>query len=89
MCYIGIEYECSRDINLQFYSKDFLESYPETHSGSAAFLLMRLKPDKKTGIHGLPLKGYVIDTPFAPDTTAVSVELLFYMEKTQAWEEYV
>lgn len=89
MCYIGIEYECSRNINLQFYSKDFLESYPESHNGSATFLVMRLKPDKKTGIHGLPLKGYAIDTPFTPDTTAVSVELLFYMEKTEAWEECV
>lgn len=89
MCYIGIEYECSRDINLQFYSKDFLESYPETHNGSASFLMMRIKPDKKTGTHGLPLKGYAIDTPFPPDTTAASIELLFYMEKTQAWEECV
>lgn len=89
MYYIGIEYECSRDIQLQFYSKDFLESYPESHNGSAAFLMMRLKPDKKTGIHGLPLKGYAIDTPFAKDTTKVSVELLFYMEKTAAWEECV
>ena len=51
--------------------------------------MMRLKPDKKTGIHGLPLKGYAIDTPFSPDTTAVSVELLFYLEKTEAWEECV
>lgn len=89
MCYIGIEYECSRDINLQFYSKDFLESCPETHSGSAVFLMMLLKPDKKTGIHGLPLKGCVLDTPFTPDITAVSAELLFYMEKTEAWEECV
>lgn len=89
MCYIGIEYELSRDINLQFYAKDYLESYPKTHSGSAAFLMMRLKPDKKTGVHGLPLKGYVIDTPFTSDTTAISAELLFYMEKTEAWEECI
>lgn len=89
MYYIGIEYECSRDIQLQFYSKDFLESYPESHNGSAAFLMMRLKPDKKTGIHGLPLKGYAIDTPFTKDITKISVELLFYMEKTEAWEECV
>ncbi|MCM1221687.1 MAG: hypothetical protein NC548_45150 [Lachnospiraceae bacterium] len=86
MCYIGIEYECSRDINLQFYSKDFLESYPETNSGSATFLMMRLKPDKKTGIHGLPLKGYGMNTPVSPDVAAVSVELLFYMEMAEAWE---
>lgn len=89
MCYIGIEYECSRDIILQFYSKKFLDSYPETHSGSASFLMMRLKPDHKTGTHGLPMKGYAIDTPFSPDTSAVPVELLFYMEKTEAWEEQV
>lgn len=89
MCYIGVEYECSRDISLQFYSKDFLESCPEAHSGSAAFLMMRLKPDKKTGIHGLPLTGCVINAPFSPDTTAVSVELLFYLEKTEAWEECI
>jgi len=89
MCYIGIEYECSRDINLQFYSKDFLDSYPESHSGSAAFIIMLLKPDKKTGIHGLPLKGCSISVPFSPDTTTVPVELLFYTEKTEAWEEYV
>lgn len=89
MCYIGVEYECSRNISLQFYSKDFLESYPETHSGSATFLMMRLKPDKKTGIHGLPLQGYAIDVPFSPDTTTVAVELLFYMEKPETWEECV
>ena len=89
MCYIGIEYECSKDINLQFYSKDFLESYPETQSGSATFLMMRLKPDKKTGIHGLPLKGYGMNTPVSSDTTAVSAELLFYMEMVEAWEECV
>lgn len=89
MCYLGIEYECSRNIDLKFYSKEFLDSYPETHNGSAAFLVMLLKPDKKTGSHGLPLKGAVIDVPFSPGTTAVPIELLFYMEKTEAWEEWI
>ncbi|MCM1047201.1 MAG: hypothetical protein NC433_02100 [Clostridiales bacterium] len=89
MCYIGIEYECSRDINLQFYSKDYLESYPESHNGSASFVMMRLKPDKKKGTHGMLLKGYAVATPFPPDTTTASVELLFYMEKTEGWEECV
>lgn len=84
MCYIGIEYECSRNINLQFYSKDFLDYYPETRNGSAAFLIMQLKPDKKTGTHGLPLKGAVINVPFSPDTTAVLIELLFYMKKNES-----
>lgn len=89
MCYIGIEYECSKDINLQFDAREFLDSYPKTYSGSASFLVMMWKPDRKTGMHGLPLKGGVINMPFSPDTTTVAAELLFYMEMTQEWEERV
>lgn len=89
MCYIGIEYECSRDISLQFYAKAFLDSCPQSHSGSASFFVMQWKPDKKTGIHGLPLKGCAIDVPFPPDTTAVAAEMLFYMEIKEPWEERV
>lgn len=89
MCYIGIEYECSKDISLQFYSKEYLKSCPQKHSGSASFLLMRLKPDKKIGTHGLPLKGEVIQTPVSSDTFKISVELFSYYEKTEEWEECV
>lgn len=89
MCYIGIEYECSKDLSLQFYSKEYLKSVPETHGGSAVFLLMHFKPDKKTGIHGLPLKGSVIQTPVSPDTSKVPAELFYYMEIMKEWEERV
>ncbi len=89
MCYIGIAYECSKDINLQFYAREFLDSYPEPHSGSVSFLVMRWTPDQQTGIHGLPLKGGTIDVPFSPDTTTIAAELLFYMEMTEEWEERV
>ena len=89
MCYIGVEYECSKDLSLQFYSKEFLRSYPETHEGSASALFMRLKPDKETGTHNLPLKGNVIQTPFMPDTSKISAELFLYMEKAAEWEEKV
>ena len=90
MCYVGIEYECSKDISLQFYEKAFLDSYPESRNGgSAAFFVMWEKPDKKTGSHGLALRGTGIAVPVPPDTAAVSVELLLYMEKTEAWEECV
>lgn len=89
MCYVGIEYECSKDISLQFYEKAFLDSYPESRSGSATFFVMSVKPDKKTGSHGLALRGTGIAVPVPPDTTAVSVELLFYMERTEAWEEVI
>ena len=89
MCYIGIEYECSKEIQLQFYSKEFLKSVPETHGGSSTFLLMRVKPDKKIGTHGLPLRGCVIQTPVSPDTTIIPAELFSYLEKAEGWEEIV
>lgn len=89
MCYIGIEYECSKDLNLQFYSKEHLKSYPESHSGSAFLFLMRLKPDQKTGTHGLPLKGHVIQTVVSPDTVKVPAELFLYFEKSSEWVEQI
>ncbi|MDE7334234.1 MAG: hypothetical protein K2O16_18800 [Lachnospiraceae bacterium] len=89
MCYVGIEYECSKDFILTFYSKEFLKSRPETHCGSSYFLLMRLRPDKETGSHHLPLKGCVIQTPLPPETTKIPAELFLYHEKVDAWTETV
>lgn len=89
MCYVGVEYECSKDISLQFYSKEYLKSHPEHHEGSASFLMMRLKPDKELGIHKLPLKGCVIQTPVSPDTVKILAELFLYFEKTEEWEERI
>lgn len=89
MCYAGIEYECSKDLDLVFYSKQYLSSRQEIHQGSSSFLLMRLKPDQKTGTHNLPLKGYVIQTPFPPDTAKISAELFLYFEKAKEWTETV
>lgn len=89
MCYIGIEYECSKDISLQFYSKEFLKSVPATQRGSSGSLLMRLKPDKETGKHDLPLKGCVIQTAVSPDTTKIPAEVFLYFEETAEWEERV
>jgi len=89
MCYIGIEYECSKNYNLVFHSKQYLKSRPETHQGSSHFLMMRLKPDQETGTHGLPLKGYVIDTPVSPDATKIPAELFLYYERVNEWSEIV
>lgn len=89
MCYIGIEYECSRPYSLTFYSKQYLSARPGTHSGSAHFLVMRAKPDQETGSHGLPLKGCVIETPVPPDTTRIPAELFSYHEQIAAWTEQI
>lgn len=89
MCYIGIEYECSKDISLQFYSKEFLKSRPESGNGSASALWMRLKPDRERGTHNLPLRSCAIQTAVAPDTTKIAAELFSYLEKTEPWEEKI
>lgn len=89
MCYIGIEYECSKDFSLVFYSKEFLKSRPKVSQGSASFFLMHLKPDKKTGTHGLPLKGCAIQTPVTPDTETIPGELFSYYEQFPEWTETI
>lgn len=89
MCFIGVEYECSKDYQLQFYSRDYLRSVPEIYSGSSAFFLIHLKPDQEIGPHGLLTKGCVIQKAVAPDTTRVSAELFSYYEKNEAWTEIV
>lgn len=89
MCYIGIEYECSKEYQLQFYSREYLKARPKPSCGSASLFLMRLKPDREAGTHGLPLKGAVIDTPFSPDTVKIPAELFLYYEKSVEWEEQV
>ena len=89
MCYVGVEYECSKELNLVFYSKQYLNSKPETLRGSATFFLMRLKPDKEIGTHNLPLKGCVIATPVSPDTVTVPAELFQYYEKGVEWTETI
>lgn len=89
MCYIGIEYECSKDFQLQFYTKEYLRSRPESHSRSVLFFLMHLKPDQEKGAHGLPLKGCVIQTAVCPDTVKIPAELFCYYEKVEAWEENI
>ncbi len=89
MCYIGVEYECTKDINLSFYTKQFLGSRPETRRGSSSMLMVRMKPDRETGTHHLPLRGCMIQTPVAPDTTIVPAEAFFYMKKIDKWTETV
>lgn len=89
MCYIGIEYECSKDLSLVFYTKEYLKSRPEVSGGSASFLLMHLKPDKETGTHGLPLKGFAMQTPVTPDTETIPAELFLYYERFPEWTETV
>lgn len=89
MYYVGIEYECSEDIGLQFYSKEYLDSVPPIHEGSATSMIMMLKPEEKTGAHGLKLRGTVIQTPVADGTKELAAELFCYMVTTPEQEEKI
>ena len=89
MYYIGIEYECSKNYDLIFYSRQYLKSQSETHQGNSHFLMMRSKPDRETGTHGLPLKGCAIQTPVSPDTAKIPAELFLYHERVAEWTETI
>lgn len=91
MRYVGIEYECSKEMSLQFYSKQYLKSRPKEHRGGSVSvsLGMTLKPDQETGTHHLPLRGCMIQTAVPPDTLKIPAELFFAFEKAEAWEETV
>jgi len=69
--------------------KEFLKSYLGVHKGTSSIFMMRLKPDKKIGMHNLPLKGAVIETPLLPDTVKVPAEVFSYTEKATVWEETI
>lgn len=89
MGYIGVEYECSKDFGLTFYSKEFLKSRPEVSGGSASVFLANLHPDEETGTHGLPLKGCMIQTPVSPDIETIPAELFCYYERFPEWTETI
>lgn len=85
--YVVVEYECSKEIGLQFYSKEFLRSVPVGNRCSA--MLVIWKPEQALGVHGLPLRGDVLEGPFAADTVKIPAEAFYYLEELPAWEETI
>lgn len=89
MRYAVIECECSKKLHLEFYTKEYLKSYPKESSGSASALLINWKPEKEKGRHNLSLRGTAIQSPVAADTTEIPAELFYYQELLPEWEETV
>jgi len=87
MCYLGIQYECTLEGSLVFYDTAFLEAESEVCSGSAALLLMRLRPDEPVGKHGYQNRGCIIQTPVRPDIEKLSAELFQFIEFLPEKEE--
>lgn len=81
--YMVIEYECSKDLSLTFYDKEYLDTIEKPKKGSASSILMRVKPDVETGAHGLKMRGCVIQKPLDEDVKVVDGELFSYSELIQ------
>lgn len=79
-CYLGIEYECSEDISLNFYDKEYLDTLPKQGEGSASALWMRVKPEQELGKHGFKARGSVIQKPLEKTTKQLEAELFSYSE---------
>ena len=82
-CYMVVEYECTEEISLNFYDSVYLDTVEKPKGGSASALFMRVKPDEKTGMHGLPLCGCVIQTPIGAEVKALQAELFSYSKRIE------
>lgn len=78
--WLALEYECSEDISLNFYDREYLDTIPKPCGRSASSLFMRLKPEKETGEHGFKARGCVIQKLLDGDTKQVDGELFSYSE---------
>lgn len=87
MYYIGLEYECTLDMSMDFYSSEYLKREQETTTitgdGTVSVMLMnsRLEPDEELGAHGLKLRGAVIQEPVPQDTKSLWAELFTAHER--------
>lgn len=89
MCFLGIEYECTLDVSLNFEAVSYLESKPAVSQGSADILMYHSKPDKETGEHGLRMRASVIQFPLPKGTKEVCAELFSASEIFPQKEEEV
>lgn len=76
MCFPVIEYECEKEISLQFYSRTFLDAKPVHKNSGMGFII---KPDQPSGILGFKLKAAVIQDPVPPNTRKIEAELFQYI----------
>lgn len=87
--YMVIEYECTKEVALNFYDREYLDMVPKPNKGSATSVLMRVKPDAETGSHGLKLQACVIQKPLNKDEKILEAELFSYSRKVEKRVERV
>ncbi len=78
MCYITIEYECAKNVSLQFYVKQYLDTIVQP-SNQCTALFMRTRPDQENGPHGLKNRSVMIQYAVPKSTKQIDVELFMAM----------
>ncbi len=73
-----VEYECTEDVSLKFYAKEYLDSVPKPSYGGAMMVMMHAKTDENTGKHGQKLQACVVEMPVEPGETKLETELFSY-----------
>jgi len=86
MYFVVVEYECTLDMNLQFYLSEYLDSEPD-RSGVGVTMMLGIKGQEEQGAHGLRLKSALIQQPVADDVKEVPAELFEAHECLPEWEE--
>lgn len=81
--YMVIEYECTEEVTLTFYDREYLDTIPKPSKGSATAIFMRVKPDAETGSHGLKLRGCVIQKPLDKAEKRLEAELFSYSKPVE------
>lgn len=76
-CYPVVEYESENGILLEFYLREHLDAKPIP--ASDAFMIL-VKPEKKTGRNGFPLKAALIQTPVPRGTRHLDAELFSFIQ---------
>ncbi|KAI4448081.1 hypothetical protein C823_002600 [Eubacterium plexicaudatum ASF492] len=86
MYYPVVEYECTQDLQLKFYTKEYLDAQPK-HTGQMVTMMAKVSSERQTGPHGMRLKCDVIQEPVTSAVTELEAELFEVYENIPEREE--
>lgn len=84
MCFPVVEYECTLDVSLEFYTQDYLNAQPKNCATSITYMQ---SAKEAFGTHGLRLRSHVLQSPVPPDTQEVFAELFQAIQAIPEWTE--
>lgn len=74
-CFPVIEFECTQEVSLQFFDKEYLDGVEAPKGNHATSLLMRAKPRTEVGKHGLKMRTCIIQSPMKKAVKQIYAEL--------------